>query len=743
MRSPRLRALALCASSLGALQCGSAPEALESVPLDTRPSLVLVTLDTTRADRIGAYGHPHAHTPNLDQLATEGVRFEHAYTTVPLTTPAHASMLSGMYPPSHGIRTNGDASLPTEALTVAEVLVAEGWRTGASVAAFVTTALWGLDQGFGTYLDDVRAPGSERWSEERRADAVVDDALAWLDDGSGPFFLWVHLYDAHDPYAPPSPWRERFAERPYDGEIAFADEQIGRLRGAVEQAAGAGGAAWVVVGDHGEALDEGHGEQRHGIFLYDDTARVPLIVVPATPLESPRVEGEVVSVVDVWPTAMSLLGLVPPAITDGVDLTPSLEGPLPTRAPVYIESETPRTRFGWHAEVAVVDEGWKLLDTPKVHLFDLSADPLESTNVAHQHAARVAALQSLSAEVRGRAAMGTGLAPMGVDAQLQALGYITEQAGSDDPTVDIKDRQGVLRLLARASALAAANHPGAEAIFRQLLEHEPGLGEARLGLVRLLERLGRTADAAAELERAVELSPESTTLRLNLGRVRLGQRDPAGALLQADTVLAQVPRERGARQLRARALADAGDLQRALAQVQTWGREAPDDSGWLLLQGEFLARLGRMADAEVQLRRAADAPVPAPGAHRALANGIAWTQPLTAIDLLLDEIALYPDDHLAHRQLGDLRMELSDWVGAVSAYSEAALRAPTAPHSRRAWAQALFNTGDVVRAAEVLAPLLPSEDPHVLTLHANILAANGDQAEAEETFARAKALWQR
>ena len=209
-----------------------------ATPPPPRPSLVLVTMDTTRRDRVGAYGYALAHTPNVDRFAAEGIRFDRAYATVPLTTPAHSSIHTGVYPTKHGVHSNGDAVLPESLTTLAELLQASGYSTAAAVSAFVTTRAWNFDQGFDTYLDDLSGKEkANRWRQERPANEVVDDAIAWLtaQPTDRPTFLWVHLYDPHRPYEAPAAWKAQVPDRPYDAELAFMDDQIGRLRAAVDQ----------------------------------------------------------------------------------------------------------------------------------------------------------------------------------------------------------------------------------------------------------------------------------------------------------------------------------------------------------------------------------------------------------------------------------------------------------------------------------------------------------------------------
>ncbi|HKB17098.1 MAG TPA: sulfatase, partial [Planctomycetota bacterium] len=262
-------------------------------------NVLLVTIDTLRADHVGAYGWPYAETPNLDALARAGARFAEAYTPVPYTLPAHASLLTGTLPPRHGVRDNGRQSLPDSATTLAEWLAARGFATGAFVGAFPLERRFGLSQGFGVYDDELGAPGDAFSIAERRGEEVVSRALRWIGGSAEPFFAWVHLFDPHAPYAAPAPFGARFAARPYDGEVAYADACLGRL---VE---GLGTrrerTLLVVTADHGESLGE-HGEATHGLTLYEPAVHVPLLLAWPGRIAAGLLPKERASLIDLFPT---------------------------------------------------------------------------------------------------------------------------------------------------------------------------------------------------------------------------------------------------------------------------------------------------------------------------------------------------------------------------------------------------------------------------------------------------------
>ena len=383
-------------------------------------NIVLVTLDTTRADRLGLYGDASATTPVLDRLAREGVVFDRVESVAPLTLPAHCSLFTGLYPPHHGVRDNGDEPLDARHGVVAERLRARGLRTAAFVGSAVLAANRGLARGFDVYSDGRRP---DRKAPHRRpADQVIDDALAWLDTvATQPFFLWVHLYDPHANQTLPDAYRARFAGDPYAGAIAFADAQVGRLLDRLDQRR----TAIVVAGDHGESLGD-HGEEEHGIFLYESTLHVPLII--RAPQIDPHRVSALISLVDVAPTILDLMHLEAPRL-DGRSLLPLLKdrGALPERV-VYAESMYAR-RFGWSPLRVLRDERFKLIDAPRPELYDLDVDPFEAHNLAIERPTVVRAMRSgLGAMFRNRddgASSGGTKLPAADIGVLLALGYVS------------------------------------------------------------------------------------------------------------------------------------------------------------------------------------------------------------------------------------------------------------------------------------------------------------------------------
>jgi arylsulfatase A-like enzyme len=403
----------------------------QSTPLN----VVIITLDTTRADRLSAYGYMDVSLPHLERLAAEGVVFDQATSVGALTLPAHASLFTGLRPPAHGIRENGDPPLADTHVTLAEVLKERGFRTAAFTGSVVLDAERGLAQGFDTYNDVSGEKSPDR--HQRRADEVIGEATRWLEGVVGtPFLLWTHLYDPHRPYDPPPPYRSM--HDPYMGEIAFADSQIGRLLDSLERRDLLERSIVIVVGDHGESMGD-HGETDHGIFVYESVLRVPFILrAPALP---PRRVGEVVRLTDVMPTVLDLLGIGGPS-TDGVSLVDLMRG---TRnglgLEAYAESVYPR-RFGWSPLYALRQGGYKFIEAPRPELYDLERDPFEQRNVHDQHPEVVGPLRDRLAALAHHDA--DGISGRGVPAELRrrlaSLGYVGHSAnGSAAKGEDLLD----------------------------------------------------------------------------------------------------------------------------------------------------------------------------------------------------------------------------------------------------------------------------------------------------------------
>lgn len=562
-----------------------------SPPEKTAPAasnLVLITLDTVRADRIGAYGYAAAETPWLDRMATEGVRFAQASAPVPLTLPSHSSILSGLLPPHHGLRNNGAGSFPDGRETLATLLSSQGWRTGAFVGAFVLDRRFGLSRGFQTYDDEIeRAPGATVALEaERPGREVMDRALAWLggilgQDTSKPFFLWVHLYDAHAPYSPS-----------YDGEIATVDEQVGRLLQELQRRGLSDETVVAVAADHGEGLGE-HGELTHGLLLYEPTLRVPLLV--KGPGLAPRVVETPVSLVDLGPTLAGLVGKALPGTLDGRDLSAALrEGREPAPADVYAETQYPAV-FGWSALSALRRRNLKYISSPRPELYDLDKDPKESQPL--QGAREEKGFEARLAEIES-GAVETQRLPADAEtrSRLASLGYVgggaspagkTERTGRNPvEVVDLFQRfeRAHNRLaggdaeaaLSELEALVAADPENpvfrgklaqawkergqldrAVPLYRQAAADAPDDPEAWYNLATALQQAGRMAEAREALTTAMHLDPSRPEAHNTLGIVHLAEGRPDAARQEFELAAQLDPRN-------AQALNNLGNVLRSL-----------------------------------------------------------------------------------------------------------------------------------------------------------------------------------
>lgn len=579
---------ALCAVVLAA--CGGtsvAPQATSAAPTTPR-HLLLVTIDTLRADRVGVYGYQKARTPSLDALAAAGLVATRAYATAPVTLPSHASLLSGRYPPSHGARHNGVA-MAAGVATLATVLEAAGFATGAFVSAFPLDRRFGLAAGFDIYGDRWARGPDGRPADERAGEATVDDALAWrATTGDARTYMWVHLFEPHAPY------RDAASGRPlsdrYDDEIAEADRQVGRLLDGL--GAARADTLVVVAADHGEAFGE-HGEVGHSLFLYDTTLHVPLI------LQGPRApRGRVddpVSLVDVAPTVLHWLGIAGPEM-DGrvIAMDPGLESADTPPRPIYAETHAPFEDFGWSPLRSVRAGAMKYILAPTPELYDLATDAAEATNLAGARQADAARFRTAVATfaTRGAAAPAEAVTPE-ARRRLQALGYLSGAGPSPGrPLADPKDRRALAARLAevtsgelagpaleRALVRILADDPGnpqaslrlgyalvargdcraAMAHFRAAMAAGMPTADAHLGLAGCLTERGSAAEAAKVLAEAARLEPGNPVVLANQGVLLSDGGRPSEAVAFFEQALAVDPDLHQARFALAVAFARAGD----------------------------------------------------------------------------------------------------------------------------------------------------------------------------------------
>lgn len=502
-------------------------------------NVLLITLDTTRADRLGCYGYSLAKTPVLDRLAQQGVLFERAYAPVPLTLPSHASMLTGLYPPEHGLHNNGQAALPPGLPTLATELQAAGYETGAFVAAFVLNHKFGLQQGFKTYNDDLSQAeaGLHGHHQYRDANLVINAALTWLQPRSRkPFLCWVHLFDPHFPYLTHEDrFGEEFKDRPYDAELAYVDKQIDRLITNLRESGALQNTLIVIVGDHGESLGE-HGELSHSMTLYDATLRVPLLVVSPNERGRGHRVAEPVSLVDLTPTVLDRLGLRPLPHVSGRSLRPALRGEPLTVIPCYAETDEPYQTGHWSPQRALITSQWKYIRSPQAELYDLMADPRELNNLATESRDQLLKLEEelTSWEERMNQRL-TGNVTLSEQERrtLRSLGYAsTHQTMGEEnrPLRDVKDMLPTYyKLNAAAAMMDAGYYDTAEPLLREALAADGDYFAAHGELGRCLLKQRRLPEAVQSLRRAVELEPGSEGVQSMLGATLLLQEDYSAA----------------------------------------------------------------------------------------------------------------------------------------------------------------------------------------------------------------------
>jgi arylsulfatase A-like enzyme len=567
------------------VHCGRA----EPPPL-AASNLVLITIDTLRADRVGAYGYAAARTPAIDALAGRGARFGHAYATAPITLPSHASILSGRYPRGHGARHNGIPVSATAPL-VTEAFARAGFATGAFVTAFPLDRRFGLNRGFGTYSD--RLPRSSgRVSNERPGAAAVDEAIAWLErHRQQRFFLWVHLFEPHAPYGRPGDARPAAAR--YDDEVAEADRQVGRIVSAVGPEIER--SVFVVTADHGEAFGE-HGEITHSLFVYDATLRVPLVA--AGPGISRTVSDVPVSLIDVAPTVTALLG-VERIDADGVDLGPALRGAVLPARTLYAESFAPLLDFGWSPLRTVRTGPFKYIEAPRPELYRLDRDPGETREILSQgevEQSRVAELTRLVEQFSPATLATEAPADREAAARLQALGYIGSRPSAGGERVDPKDQRELAADLARATS-GDLQGPELVQVLRRIISRDPKNPQANLRLGYALQASGNCAEAVRHFRAAIDGHVPGAEAHLGLAGCQAAARQFEAALGTMRNALRTDPEDPLVQANLGIVLSDGGRPSEAIAPLErALALDADFHEARFNLAVAF-GRLGRRADA--------------------------------------------------------------------------------------------------------------------------------------------------
>jgi arylsulfatase A-like enzyme/Tfp pilus assembly protein PilF len=641
---------------LGALPGGVARDRL---------NLVVVTLDTTRADRMGAYGNQEIDTAAFDRIAREGVLFEQAVSVAPLTLPAHSSMFTGKFPPEHGVRDNGGFFLGPEQLTLAEVLKARGYRTGGFVGAYVLDSKWGINQGFDTYYDKFDLGDAKAVSIagiQRPANDVVDQALPWLEASNGqPFFAWIHLYDAHSPYRPPEPFATRYKGRPYNGEIAFADSQVARVIAKLEALGVYERTVIMILGDHGESLGD-HGEQAHGFFIYNSTTHVPFAIRTPFAATKGRHVADPVRSVDVMPTALDLLGIPAPRDISGVSLAPLLAGTQRELGlDAYSEALYPLHHYGWSDLKALRSGRYKVIDAPRPELYDVERDPGEASNLYEGRRQLGDRMIGQLRALEGRFSKTVAALPAAdVDPEarqrLAALGYVgsfvATSADARTGRADPKDKIDLFNKLGRATELS--KEPGPEgdsqfpevvALLQDILRQDPNVIDAWFMLGTQHMTHGQPEKAVGYFQKTLQLKPDYDLAVHNL----------------------------------AQAYRQMGNDEAALAGFEHYLTLDPKDAFVHYQMGEIWLDRGNTAKAEQLFQRALELDPQVAAAKNALGVMALQRGDLPTAERLINEaIATKPTVRLGHfnlaliaEQRGDVRTAEREYLEELKAHPDA------------------------------------------------------------------------
>jgi arylsulfatase A-like enzyme/tetratricopeptide (TPR) repeat protein len=732
-----------------------------------RLNLVIVTLDTTRTDRIGAYGSRDVETPAFDRLATEGALFEQAVSVAPLTLPAHSSIFTGRFPPEHGVRDNGGFFLGADQLTLAEILKGWGYRTAGFVAAYVLAGKWGINQGFDTYFDDFDLSGVRAASLsaiQRPANEVLDKALPWIEQSKdAPFFAWIHLYDPLVPYRPPEPFATKYRGHPYNGEIAFADSQIARLVSTLQTRGLYDRTVLVVIGDHGESLGD-HGESAHGFFVYNSVTHVPLVI--RTPFSSTghRRIADPVRSVDVMPTVLDLLGAPGATGISGVSLVPLLTG---TKTELgldaYSEAMYPLHHYGWSDLHALRSGRYKVIDAPRPELYDIERDPNETTNLFAERQAlgdrMIAGLRSLEGGFK------TVVAPMpaaDIDPEarerLAALGYVgTFVANASDPRTgraDPKDKIGLFNKLNEATDLSRDRENDPEgsftrvvALLNQVIQEDPQVIDAWFMRGTKYLAHGDLEKAVADYKQTLSLKPDYDLAVSNLAQAYRRMGNDEAALAGFERYLQLDPRDPFVHYQMGEIWLDRGDLPRA---ESLFRRALELDSSVVAAKnalGVIALQRGDATTAERLIREALATKPTLRLAHFNLALVAEQRGDLrTAEREYVDELKGHPENYKAAFNLSRLYEQVGDREGQIDALKQSIVSNPRFAEGHLFLAKAYLDAGtkldDAVSLAEKGLSLAPRSEYAPLGHYvlADIYNRQGRAREGAEALARGRAL---
>lgn len=494
------------------------------VKKNTGPNVLIITLDTTRADRIGVYGYENAQTPNIDAIARKGVRFQNAYSPVPLTFPAHCSIFTGTLPLYHSVRNNGRYKLPHEIPTLAEILQNRGFITAAFVSSFTVDSRFGLDRGFHTYNDNlVTKKGQVKtYISERPAQLVYEDFAAWFETHSEKrFFAWVHFFDPHMPYAPPEPFKTQFRDNPYDGEIAYMDAYLGKIIRLLEEKQVLENTLIVIAGDHGEAFGE-HGEFGHMMFCYEENIKIPLILYSNKELPHNKTITVRANLTDIMPTVLQFLDIPFPSHLDGVPLLPMIKGKSTDNRIFYVETVFPWEALGCAPVKGLLKGKYKFIDLPKPELYDLEKDPGEKENLYFKKNIEAKRLKQTLTHFTAKYdplkfRAGRQLSPT-EERKLRTLGYFSMSAKGPGTgnLPDPKEKIGSLTAYIEGNRLRGeGKREEAVVCFKRAIEINPSFSWPYSTLALVYIESGKTEEALAILKEGISRNPEEYQLKID------------------------------------------------------------------------------------------------------------------------------------------------------------------------------------------------------------------------------------
>ena len=676
--------IALVAGIAGAAAIAAAvlwPRLPGSVRRERGLDVLLITIDTLRADALGCYGNTAVETPWIDRLAAGGVRFEQVHAQNVVTLPSHANILSGRYPLDHGVRDNSGFRFPAGVETLATLLKRAGYATGAFVSAFPLDSRFGLDRGFDVYDDRLGDPEARTafLMPERPGARTVEEARKWrAAQGQVPTFTWIHLYEPHFPYVPPEPFAARYAASPYHGEVAYTDSLLAPVLEPLLRAGKDGRTLVVFTSDHGEGLGE-HGEKTHGIFAYETTLRVPLILY-APRLFAPRVPAARVRHVDILPTVLDALGLEVPGDATGRSLLPLASGRGAAAEPSYFEALSSSVNRGWAPLTGLAQDRFKLIDLPIPELYDLDADPHETRNLAATETRTLEAIRAQLTRMRG-GDRGTARGPEDAETRerLRSLGYASATAPAKARYTEDDDPKRLIGLDTAIQDVVTlyqgGDIPAALARVQEVLRQRPDMPLALQHLAYLQRQSGDLGAAVATLKRALALSPEDTDTAALLGAY----------------------------------LNEVGRPREAAAVLAVYAERKSPELDVLMARGAALAEIGQTAEAIATFERALAIDPSNAAAKANLGTVSLGVRDYPRARTLLEEaLALDPDVSRAHNALGVIAAETGHPDEAITHWKRAVELNP------REW-DTLFNLGKLLRREGREAEALPYVELFVRT----------------------------